>query len=361
MDNLGIHFLDTARFDAAAIGAPVIRNDPGTKTWCEARNVNWWVSGAEFNFVANLARAFGLDTAFLTAMVSNHPLGTRFAQGVREMGVIPFYRDFLHDGKDGPNIAQTYSDRGAKGRPPKVFYNRANEAAQLLLPKHFDWDAIFKDGVRLFHTGGLFSSLCKNTSNLALHSIDRAKSAGAVCSYDINWRKRLWESRGGMAEAQKLNKLIVPKLDILIANEEDLQKGLGIPGPDVEKKGKLDVSVFKSMIAEVRKRYPNLKVIATTMREVLSPTKHRWSAIAWAEGKFEVAPVFELDVYDRIGGGDGFAAGFIYAILKGKTLEEAVLYGWAHGALVATFPGDTTMADLEMVVAFIEGGGRVDR
>jgi len=362
MQNLGMRFINAARFDAAGIGGLVVRNDPGTTPWTEARSVNWWVSGAEVNPIGNLSRCFNLDTAFLTAMVSNHPLGWKAQQGIRELGVKPFYRMYEHDGKDGPNIAQTFSDIGRQGRPPKVFYNRSNEAAQLLLPEDFDWNTIFKDGIRLFHSGGLFTALCERTTNLVTYAFGKAKEHGAVRSYDVNWRPRLWEPRGGKEEAQRVNRGIVPLVDMLLANEEDLQLALGIPGPDITKKDALDPEVFKAMINETRKQFPNLKVIATTLREVLSPTKHRWSAIAWADGMFEMAPVAELDVYDRIGGGDGFAAGFMYALLKGKTLKEAVLYGWAHGALLATFGGDTTMATLEMVEDFIKTpGSRVDR
>jgi len=367
MKNMGITFLDEARFDAASLGALVVRNDPGTNTWCEADQVNWWVSGAEFNPIANLSRAFDMQTAFLTAMVPNHPLGIRANQGVRSMGVHPFYKMFDHNGKDGPNIAQTFSDRGDDNRPPEVYYNRANEAAQMLTPSDFAWDEIFKQGAMLFHTGGLFDALCKDTSDLSLCAVKMAKKHGAVCSRDLNWRGKLWATRGGKSEAQRVNARIVPELDMVFGNEEDFQQCLGIRGPDVKKKSKLDPTVFKEMIGEVVRRYPNLKVIATTLREVVSTTHHRWSAIAWADGQFFVAPIVDLQVYDRIGGGDGFAAGFMYALLTGKTLEEAVLLGWAHGALITSFGGDTTMATLQMVEGFIarnakkDGSSRVDR
>lgn len=362
MQNMGIEMLERARFDAASLGAIVVRNDPGNAPWGEARNVALHVSGAEFNPIANLSRCFGLDTAFVTAMVPNHPLGVRAQQGIREMGVKAFYRMFEHNGMDGPNIAQTFSDRGWPGRPPKVGYNRANEAAQLLVPEDFDWDRVFEGGMRLFHCGGLFTALCQKTTDLAIHAFQQAKQHGAMLSYDLNWRPALWGRRGGEAAAQAANHEIAKMLDVLVGNEEDLQRALGIEGPDVEKAGKLDTQVFRAMIEAVRKKYPNLRVIATTLRETVTPFKHRWSAIAWAEGKFVEAPVAELDVFDRIGGGDGFAAGFFYSLLTGKSLEDAVLRGWAHGALITSFAGDTTMATMEMVEEYMAGpGSRVKR
>ncbi len=368
MENLGITFADDKRFDAAALGALVVRNDPGTKTWGEARNVDWWVSGAEFNPIANLSRAFGKQTAFLTAMVPNHPLGVRAAQGVRDMGVYPFYKDFQHNGKDGPNIAQTFSDRGDDNRRPEVHSNRANEAAQMLNEDDFDWDFIFgKEGVKIFHTGGLFDALSDDTSCLSVQGARKAKEQGSVCSRDLNWRGKLWAKRGGEQAAQRMNDEIVPELDILLGNEEDFQQCLGCEGPDVQKEDDLDPTPFKTMIRrDVLKKYPNLKVIATTLRDVVSTTHHRWSAIVWANGEFCEAPVVDLTVHDRIGGGDGFAAGLLYGLLEGKSLEECTLLGWAHGALITSFGGDTTMATLDMVEKFIAqhtkgGTSRVDR
>jgi 2-dehydro-3-deoxygluconokinase len=183
-----------------------------------------------------------------------------------------------------------------------------------------------------------------------------AKTAGAVISFDLNYREKLWSVIGGHEKAVQVLERIVKNVDILVGNEEDLQEGLGIPGPEVAAKSKLDPSAFFAMINKVREKHPQVKVVATTLREVHSTNRHSWSAVAWINGKSYVAPTAELDVYDRVGGGDGFAAGLFYGLLSGEPEEEAVKLGWAHGALVTTFPGDTTMATLEQVRSFAKGG-----
>jgi 2-dehydro-3-deoxygluconokinase len=189
-----------------------------------------------------------------------------------------------------------------------------------------------------------------------------AKAAGAVTSYDLNYREKLWNVQGGNAKAVETIGKIVENVDVLVGNEEDLQKGLGIPGPEFAAKSKLDPSVFFEMIGQVVKKLPQAKVVATTLREVHSTNRHSWSAVAWINGKTYSAPTAELDVVDRVGGGDGFAAGFIYGLLTGESPEESVKLGWAHGALLTTFPGDTTMASLDQVRAFAKGGSaRIQR
>jgi 2-dehydro-3-deoxygluconokinase len=191
-----------------------------------------------------------------------------------------------------------------------------------------------------------------------------AKGAGAVTSFDLNFREKLWKVSGGEDKAVETIWRIVEHVDVLVGNEEDLQKGLGMPGPKVEdkSKSKLDASAFVGMIDKVVKKYPKVKVVATTLRDVHSTNRHSWSAVAWVDGKTYTAPTAELDVYDRVGGGDGFAAGFFYGLLTGADPEEAIRLGWAHGALLTTFPGDTTMATLEQVRAYAQGGSaRIQR
>ena len=278
------------------------------------------------------------------------------------MGVKPFYKHFRHDGVTGPNMATVYSDRGYGVRAPVVFYNRANEAAAQLKPGDFDWNAIFTGGVRWVHSGGIFAALSPHTAELAAEMMKAAKNAGAVTSFDLNFREKLWKISGGDEHAVDTIGRIVENVDVLVGNEEDLQKGLGIPGPEVAAKSKLDPGVFFGMIDKVIKRLPKVKVVATTLREVHSTNHHSWSAVAWIDGKAYGAPTAELDVLDRVGGGDGFAAGFIYGLLNGEEPEEAVKLGWAHGALLTTFPGDTTMATLDQVRAFAKGGSaRIQR
>jgi 2-dehydro-3-deoxygluconokinase len=243
-----------------------------------------------------------------------------------------------------------------------VFYNRANEAAAQLKPGDFDWKAIFAGGIRWAHSGGIFAALSPTTALLAAEMMKEAKAAGAVTSFDLNFREKLWKISGGNERAVEVIGSIVENVDVLVGNEEDLQKGLGISGPEVAAKSKLDSSVFFGMIENVVKKHPHVKAVATTLREVHSTNRHSWSAVAWVDGKSYSAPTAELDVVDRVGGGDGFAAGFIYGLLAGEVPEEAIKLGWAHGALLTTFPGDTTMATVDQVRAFAKGGSaRIQR
>ncbi len=262
----------------------------------------------------------------------------------------------------GPNIATVYSDRGHGVRPPVVFYNRCNEAGALLKPGDFDWPEIFAGGVRWFHSGGIFAALSETTAELILEGMQAAKAAGAVTSFDLNYRAKLWASVGGAERAQQVLRRIVDHVDALIGNEEDLQKGLGIPGPEMSAKSKLDPDAFFGMIDRVVEQHPNIKLVATTLREVHSTNRHDWAAVLWLDGQRFVSPTCPLDVLDRIGGGDGFASGLIYGLIAGRPPEEALRLGWAHGALLTTYPGDVTMARREEVEAFAKGGSaRVQR
>ena len=352
---------DACQLDFLALGALVHRLDPGIIPFRKATECSIHVSGGEFNCAANLADCFRLKTGIATAMV-DYPIGELIAERVRGMGVTPFYKRFAHDGVRGPNMATVYSDRGHGMRAPVVFYNRSNEAAGLLKAGDFDWKSMFAGGVRWFHSGGIFAALSPTTPEVIIEGMKAAKAAGAVCSFDLNFREKLWKISGGADRAVETVARIVENVDVLVGNEEDLQKGLGIPGPEVASKSKLDPSAFFGMIDQVVKKHPKVKIVATTLREVHSTNRHSWSAVAWIDGKTHVAPTAELDVYDRVGGGDGFASGFFYGLLTGEEPEEAVKLGWAHGALLTTFPGDTTMATVEQVRAFAKGGSaRIQR
>ena len=347
--------------DFLSLGALVHRLDPGMVPFRKATQCQIHVSGGEFNVAANLSDCFGLKTGIATAMV-DYPIGDLIAERVRAMGVKPFYKRFAHNGVTGPNMALVYSDRGHGVRPPVVFYNRCNEAAAQLKPGDFDWKAMFSGGVKWVHSGGIFAALSPTTAELAAEMMKAAKQGGAVTSFDLNFREKLWKIHGGEKRAVETIGRIVENVDVLVGNEEDLQKGLGIPGPEVAAKSKLDPSVFFGMIENVTKKLPKVKVVATTLREVHSTSRHSWSAVAWINGKTYSAPTLELDVHDRVGGGDGFAAGFFYGLLTGEPPEQAVKLGWAHGALLTTFPGDTTMATLDQVKAFAKGGSaRIQR
>jgi len=357
----GLSIRNAAELDFLSLGALVHRLDPGIIPFRKATECKIHVSGGEFNVAANLADCFGLKTAIATAM-SDYPIGDLIAERVRAMGVKPIYKHFKHDGVTGPNMATVYSDRGFGVRGPVVFYNRCNEAAAQLKPGDFDWKAIFAGGVRWVHSGGIFAALSPTTAQLAAEMMKEAKAAGAVTSFDLNFREKLWKISGGNERAIEIIGKIVENVDVLVGNEEDLQKGLGVPGPEVAAKSKLDPSIFFGMIDQVVKKLPRVKIVATTLREVQSTSRHSWSAVAWVDGKTYTAPTAELDVLDRVGGGDGFAGGFIYGLLTGESPEESLKLGWAHGALLTTFPGDTTMATGDQVRAFAQGGSaRIQR
>jgi 2-dehydro-3-deoxygluconokinase len=357
----GLNINAKAALDFVSLGALVHRLDTGIVPFRKATECKIHVSGGEFNAAANLADCFKLNTAIATAMVE-YPIGDLIAERVKAMGVKPFYKKFKHNGVNGPNMATVFSDRGLGVRAPVVFYNRSNEAAALLKPGDFNWDEIFSGGVKWFHSGGIFASLSETTGQVIIDGMKAAKKAGAVTSFDLNFRAKLWNIWGGEKKAAEVINQIVKHVDVLVGNEEDLQKGLGIPGPEVAAKSKLDPSTFFGMIDNVIKKYPQVKIVATTLREVHSTNRHSWSAVAWINGKTYSAPTAELDVYDRVGGGDGFAAGFFYGLITNESPEDAVKLGWAHGALLTTYPGDTTMATIDEVRAFAKGGSaRIQR
>jgi 2-dehydro-3-deoxygluconokinase len=365
----GLNIKPEGALDFVSLGALVHRLDPGIIPFRKAIECRIHVSGGEFNCAANLSDCFRLNTGIVTAMV-DYPIGDLIAERVRAMGVKPFYKKFKHNGVNGPNMAAVYSDQGYGVRAPVVFYNRSNEAAAQLKPGDFDWNEIFSNGARWFHSGGIFAALSETTGEVIVEGMKAAKSVGAITSFDLNYRAKLWNIWGGQERAQTVIKRIVENIDVLVGNEEDLQLGLGILGPEVAAKpalsggegSKLDPSAFFGMIDQVVGKFPQVKVVATTLREVHSTNRHSWGAVAWINGQSFVSPTCELNIYDRVGGGDGFASGFFYGLLTGESEQEAVNLGWAHGALLTTFPGDTSMATVEQVRSFAKGGSaRIQR
>ena len=363
----GLSILPAGALDFVSVGALVHRLDSGIVPFRSASECQIHVSGGEFNCAANLSHCFGLKTGIVSAM-ADYPVGELIAGSVKTMGVTPFYKHFKHNGVNGPNMATVYSDRGQGVRAPVVFYNRSNEAGGLLKAGDFNWHEIFAGGVRWFHSGGIFAALSQTTPEVIIEGMQAAKAAGAVISFDLNYRAKLWNIAGGEERAVAVLDRILKHVDVLVGNEEDLQKGLGIPGPEVTAsaasatKSKLDPSAFFGMIDHVIAKHPQIKIVATTLREVHSTNRHSWSAVAWVNGKTHTAPTAELDVYDRIGGGDGFASGFFYGLLTGEAPQDALKLGWAHGALLTTFPGDISMATVDEVRAFASGGSaRVQR
>jgi 2-dehydro-3-deoxygluconokinase len=339
----GLNLKTSGNLDFLSLGALVHRLDPGIIPFRKASHCDIHVSGGEFNVSANLSDCFRLNTGIASAMV-DYPIGDLIAERVRAMGVKPFYKKFKHDGVRGPNMATVYSDRGQGVRAPVVFYNRSNEAASQLKPGDFNWQEIFGAGVRWFHSGGIFAALSETTGELIIEAMKAAKASGAITSFDLNYRQKLWDIWGGQDKAVKVLARIVENVDVLVGNEEDLQKGLGIEGQDVEAASKLDPSAFYAVIEKVTKKFPNVKAVATTLREVHSTNRHTWGAVAWINGQTYQSPMC------------------FYGLLSGASEQEAVNLGWAHGALLTTFPGDTTMATVEQVKAFAKGGSaRIQR
>src|SRR5436305_272788 len=293
--NEGLKIPREGKLDFLSLGAVVHRFDPGIVPFRKATECQIHVSGGEYNVAANLADCFRLQTGIATAMV-DYPIGELVAERVRAMGVKPFYKRFEHDGVSGPNIATVYSDRGYGVRAPVVFYNRANEAAARLKPGDFDWNEIFAGGVRWFHSGGIFAALSTTTAELIIEGMQAAKAAGAVVSFDLNYRAKMWRIFGGEERAAGTLRRIVDHVDVLVGNEEDLQKGLGIAGPEVGSASKPDPGAFLGMIDRVIDQHPQIRVVATTLREVHSTHHHAWSAVAWIDGESYVAPTCELHV-----------------------------------------------------------------
>jgi 2-dehydro-3-deoxygluconokinase len=361
MPALKVPAAEGRKHDFLALGALVTRLDPGIVPFSHADEYRLHVSGGEYNVAANLASCFGMRSAIASA-IADYPIGDRVRRAVRSAGVEAYYRSFAHDGVRGPNMAQVWSDRGCGIRAPEVFYNRANEAAALLGPGSFDWEAIFSGGVRWFHSGGIFAALSATTPELVIEAMTAARRAGAVVSFDLNYRAKLWAAAGGGERAREVMSRIAGLVDVLVGNEEDLQLGLGLEGPEPGSREALDPAAFLAMMGEVARRFPRVAAVATTLREVRSTNRHGWSAALWLDGRGYSAPRRELDVHDRVGGGDGFAAGLVYGLLSGRPPEEALGLGWAHGALVTTYPGDTTMASLAQVEALARGGSaRIQR
>src|SRR5512133_543439 len=261
-----------AALDFVSLGALVHRLDTGLVPFRKATQCAIHVSGGEFNCAANLADCFRLNTGVVSAMV-DYPIGDLIAERVRAMGVRGFYKRFAHDGVRGPNMATVYSDQGFGVRAPVVFYNRCNEAAALLKPGDIDWARVFAGGVRWFHSGGIFASLSETTAELIIEGMKAAKAAGAIISFDLNFREKLWKISGGQDRAVSVVRRIVDNVDVLVGNEEDLQKGLGIPGPEVAAASKLDPTTFFCMIDSVVRQHPQVKIVATTLREVHSTNR----------------------------------------------------------------------------------------
>jgi 2-dehydro-3-deoxygluconokinase len=353
-------------WDLVSLGEVMLRLDPGDERISTARNFRAWEGGGEYNVARGLKRCFGMDTAIVTALADN-PIGRLVEDLMLQGGVSQKYvRWAPYDGvgrtvRNGLN----FTERGFGIRAALGSSDRGHTAISQLKPGEIDWNQIFsKDGARWFHTGGIFCALSETTPLVAQEAMEAAKRVGTMISYDLNYRASLWKSIGGKAKAQEVNRRLAPLVDVMLGNEEDFTAALGFPvsGLD-EQHSKLESAGFKQMIETVVKEYPALAVIATTLRHAKTATLNDWGALCYADGSFHEAPVREnLEIYDRVGGGDSFASGLIYGFLSGKHPKWSVECGAAHGALAMTTPGDTTMATLaEVLQAMKSRTARIER
>ncbi|MBI3414996.1 MAG: sugar kinase [Verrucomicrobia bacterium] len=366
MPVLDIKPASACKYDMLALGEIMLRLDPGESRVRTAREFKAWEGGGEYNVARGLRRCFGLRTAVCTAFADND-VGRLIEDFILQGGVdTQFIKWRPYDGigrtvRNGLNFTERgFGIRGAVGIP-----DRGLTAASQLKAGDFDWEDIFgKQGVRWLHTGGIFAALSDTTPELVIEAVQAAKKHGTIVSYDLNYRPSLWKSIGGQKRAQEVNRKIAQYVDVMIGNEEDFTACLGFEVEGVDENiSHINVTAFKKMIEKAVKEFPNFKATATTLRAVKSATINDWSAIAWAGGNFYQATDREdLEILDRVGGGDSFASGFIYGLMTFGDPQKAVDYGAAHGALAMTTPGDTSMASLKEVEALVKGAGaRVQR
>ena len=366
MATLDLKSRESCRWDAVALGEVMLRLDPGTGRVRTTRSFQVWEGGGEYNVARALRKCFGLRTAVVTALVDNevgHLVEDLMLTGgvdISHVKWVPF------DGLGrASRVGLNFTEKGYGIRAALGTSDRGHTAASQLRPGDVDWDRIFGDeGARWFHTGGIFAALSADTPNVVIEAITAAKRHGTVVSYDLNFRPSLWKSHGGSARAIEVNREIAPMVDVMIGNEEDFTASLGfaVAGVD-ETLSKLNPAAFGHMMAAVVAEYPNFKVVATTLRDAKTATRNDWSAVLYADGELHAARQrADLEIFDRVGGGDGFASGMAYAFLAGYGPAEAVEYGATHGALAMTTPGDTSMVTLaEVERAMGASGARVIR
>jgi 2-dehydro-3-deoxygluconokinase len=353
------------RWDLVSLGEIMVRFDPGEKRIATTRSFEVCEGGGEYNVARGLKRCFGLDTAVVTAFADD-PVGRLLQDLVYQGGVDQsLIRWVEHDGvgraaRNGLN----FTERGFGVRAALGSYDRGHTAVSNLKKGDIDWDQIFgKQGARWFHSGGIFCALSSTTPDVAVEAMQSAKRHGVIVSYDLNYRASLWKSLGGKKQAQEVNRRIAPHVDVMLGNEEDFSAALGyeVPGMD-EHHSAFEVESFKQMIAKVVKDYP-FQVVATTLRKAKTATLNDWGAVCYYDGKFYQAKNREnLEIFDRVGGGDSFASGLIYGFLAGQDPQWSVECGAAHGALAMTTPGDTSMVTMQEVLQVMKGvGARIAR
>ncbi len=350
----------SCKYDILSLGEIMLRLDPGEGRIHTTRQFNVWEGGGEYNVARGLRRCFGLRAAVATAIVDN-PVGQLLEDLILQGGVATDYvRVLPYDGIGRKaRVGLNFTERGFGVRAAVGCSDRGYSAASQIKPGDFDWDTIFgQHGVRWFHTGGIFAGLSTTSAEAVIEAVQAAQKHGTRVSYDLNYRASLWQDIGGQAQAQAVNRAIAPHVDVMIGNEEDFSAALGfaVPGLD-EDCSKLDPFNFKKMIQEAVAAFPNFQAVATTLRNAKTASINDWGAVLYAEGQFHDAILREdLEILDRVGGGDSFASGLIYGLMEGKSPAEAVNYGAAHGALAMTTAGDTTTASLAEVQRVMKGG-----
>jgi 2-dehydro-3-deoxygluconokinase len=339
----------------------MLRLDPGDTRVHAARSFRVWEGGGEYNVARGLRRCFGLRTGIVTALADN-AVGRLVEDLIYQGGVDQshlIWREYDGVGREVRN-GLNFTERGFGLRAAAGCSDRGHTAASQLRPGDVDWEEIFgREGARWFHTGGIFCALSETTPAVAREAMEAARRHGAVVSYDLNYRPSLWQSIGGKARAREVNRELAPLVDVMLGNEEDFTAclGLEVEGLD-EHHSKLDVENFRRMIERAVREFPNFRIVATTLRHAKTATMNDWGAVAFAGGQLYQSPTREnLEIYDRVGGGDSFASGLIYGLLEGKGMQYAVECGAAHGALAMTTPGDTTTATLAEVERVMKGGG----
>ena len=360
MKILNIKSKDSCRYDLLALGEIMLRLDPGEERIHTTRTFRAWEGGGEYNVARGLRRCFGLRTAIATAFADN-AIGRLIEDFVLQGGVDASLIKWVEFDGIGRTVRNgiNFTERGFGVRGALGVSDRGNSAASQLKKGGFDWEAIFGEtGVRWFHTGGIFAALSESTPEVIEEAMIAARKHGTIISYDLNYRPSLWKSIGGKEKAQKVNRHLAQYVDVMLGNEEDFTSCLDFEVKGIDKDfSLLDVSNFKKMIETAVRTFPNFRVIATTLRGVKTAGINDWGAICWSGGQFHQAPVREnLEIFDRVGGGDSFASGLIYGFLTTNDPQKAVNYGAAHGALAMTTPGDTSMATLREVEKIMEGG-----
>ena len=363
--SLTIKSKDNCRWDLVSLGEVMLRFDPGDKRIWTARSFDVYEGGGEYNVARGLKRCFGLDTAIVTAFADN-PVGRLVQDLIYQGGVDQSLIQWVDYDSVGRTVRNglNFTERGFGVRPALGCSDRGHTAISQVKAGDFDWDNIFgAQGARWFHTGGIFCALSDTTPEVAIAALQAARKHGVITSYDLNYRESLWKAIGGKKRAQEVNRRIAPYVDVMIGNEEDFSAALGyeVAGLD-EHHSKLDVDNFKKMIATVVKDFP-FKVVATTLRGAKTATRNDWAAICYSEGQYYHSNTrLDVEIYDRVGGGDSFASGLIYGFLSGQGPQWAVECGAAHGALAMTTPGDTTMVTLKEVLQVMKGvGARIAR